>query len=158
MSGPPIEATGSRQSCSTPPSSALLSSENLSEGSSWLLDADVSVSILETGFLLMKLAMNLLKTIPLSANVCGERRPGTVLEGGLDPLSCPLLSPWKYVVGSLQKLFLGDVISEELCGGRKKRSRRSDCARLTFGAMLREVQGRMRTPEREKSRSPCLSR
>ena len=151
MSGPPIEATVSRQSCSTPPSSALLSSENLSEGSSWLPDADVSVSILETGFLLMKLAMNLLKTIPLSANVCGERRPGTVLEGGLDPLSCPLLSPWKYVVGSLQKLFLGDVISEELCGGRKKRSRRSDCARLTFGAMLHEIQGQNEKCLRMKS-------
>ena len=158
MSGPPIETTGSRQNCSTPSSSALLSSENLSEGSSWLLDADVSVSILETGFLLMKLAMNLLKTIPLSANVCGERRPGTVLEGGLDPLSCPLLSPWKYVVGSLQKLFLGDVIFEEICGGRKKRSRRSDCERLTFGAMLFEIQGRNGKCLREKHRSPCLTR
>ena len=60
-----------------------------------LSDADVKGSILKTGFLLKMLAMNLLKTIPLSANVCGERRPGTVLEGGLDPLSCLLLSLWK---------------------------------------------------------------
>ena len=94
-SGPLLEATGSRQSCSTCSSSALLSSENLSEGSFSLLEADVKGSILEPGFLLMKLAMNLLKTIPLSANVCGERRPGTVLEDGPDQLSCPLLSPWK---------------------------------------------------------------
>ena len=92
---PLLEATGSRQRCFTRSSSALLSSEKLNEGSLLLSDADVKGSILEPGFLLMKLAMNLLKTIPLSANVCGERRPGTVLKDGLDPLSCPLLSPWK---------------------------------------------------------------